>query len=122
MTRWIVGIALCLASCKGKTDSETKDTTADTDKPAATTVGDSDSDADDMTLQQVCHDYQSILAKLARCDAFPAASRQALQQRFDNMTKAWATKTDASSKKAIIQMCKTGVAQVTSVAGKTCDW
>src|SRR5215467_5537172 len=100
-----------LAGCKNKRDTEKKDETpakttepatpdpnakpdpAKTDPaktdPAKTDPAKTDDHAA-ANLPAECNDYKAAVDKLASCDKLPAASRDALKQSYETLSKTWA--------------------------------
>lgn len=124
----LVIVASCLAACKSKPQSETKDNPPTT-PPASTTTTTTTAPAqgldavDDTKLPQECRDYKAVLVKLAKCDQYAANGRDALIRSFALMTKAFLeAKDEPTIHKALIDACVSGIEQVKASAKDTCGW
>ena len=138
-----------LAGCKNKRDTEKKDenptkvaeppTTDPNAKPdpAKTDSAKTDPAKTDTTktepaktddhaaanLPAECNDYKAAVEKLASCDKLPAASRDALKQSYETLSKTWANvPADDAGKKAMTDGCKAGADAIKNSAAKICGW
>lgn len=138
---------LGLTGCKNKRDTEKKDegagkvtepaktepvkTEPATPDPAKADPAKADpakadpakTDTAAANLPAECADYKAAVDKLASCDKLPQASRDALKQSFDTMSKTWANApADDAAKKAMSDGCKGAADAVKQAASQVCGW
>jgi len=135
---------LGLTGCKNKRDTEKKDESAGkvtepaktdptkTDPakpdpaktdPAAPKADPAKTDTAATNLPTECNDYKASIEKLASCDKLPQASRDALKQSFDTMSKSWANvPADDAGKKAMSDACKGANDGIKQAAAQVCGW
>ena len=107
-----------LAGCKNKRDTEKKD-----ESPTKVTEPAKTDDHAAANLPAECNDYKAAVDKLASCDKLPAASRDALKQSYETLSKTWANvPADDAGKKAMADGCKAGADAVKTSAAKICGW
>ena len=135
-----------VVGCKKKKDDEAKDMAPKTDeaKPAddkmAKPADDKMAKPDDKKpddkgsaaapaagggdIPAECNDYKAAMEKLAACDKMPQASKDALKQGYDAMSKGWANagSLPPEAKKGMADACKQGADALMQSGKALCGW
>ena len=90
---------VCLfgAACKGKGGD---------DKTAGSSSGSGDkAAAPGNEIPVECEEYKAAVAAIAKCDKLPQATRDALKDAYEQMSRGWAS-IPADRKATLVPMCK----------------